>query len=447
MLQRLRESRTKISADMKAIIDAVDPTKGLSGEAKARFDGLKADRENVEASIAEAEALADAERNAVAVSSVASAAASAAAAANPRASEKRFRSFGEQLQAVARAGMNKGQAQDPRLIWTPGGMDYRASPSGANEAIPSEGGFLVQQDYSTELLSLMHDMGEVMNRVRRIPISANSNGIKLPAIDETSRANGSRFGGVQSYWANEADTVTSSKPKFREMDLRLNKLLAIAYATDEILQDSDALEAVLRQAFAEESVFKVEDAIYNGDGSGKPLGILNSGALVTVTAESGQAAATIRTENVLKMWARTPIRSRKSLVWMCNQDIEPQLWTLTNPPQGSTAGSATILLYTPPGVNGNASPYGLLLGRPVIPIEYAATLGTVGDLVLWDPQQYVMIDKNGVATAASMHVRFLYEEMTFRFTFRVDGQPVWRKPVTPFKGSNTISPFVALATR
>ncbi len=436
MLARLRESRTKITADMAAIIDAVDPTKGLTGDAKVRFDALKSDRTSVEASIAEAEAMADAERNMPALKPP------AVGEIDPKAAEKRFASFGEQLQAVARAGMNKGSGPvDGRLIYQPGGMDYRALPSGSNEAVPSEGGFLVQQDYSTELLNLMHEMGEIVSRVRRIPISANSNGIKLPAIDETSRANGSRFGGVLSYWANEADTVTATKPKFREMDLRLNKLLGISYATEELLADSSALEAVLRQAFAEEMTFKVEDAIINGDGAGKPLGILNSGALVTVTPESGQGSLTIRTENILKMWARTPIRSRKNLVWLINQDIEPVLWQLT---LGS--GTAVILLYTPPGVNGNNSPYGLLLGRPVIPIEYAATLGTVGDLILLDPQQYVMVDKNGLQSAASMHVRFLYEEMTFRFTFRVDGQPVWRTPVTPFKGSATLSPFVALGS-
>lgn len=447
MLARLRESRTKITADMAAILTAADPAKGLTGDSKDRFNALKGDRANVEVSISEAEALEDAERAAPAVAAVTGAAAAAAAAADPRAAEKRFVSLGEQLQAVAAAGANTGTPPDKRLIWQPGGMDYRATPSGANEAIPSEGGFLVQQDYSTELLNLMHELGEVMNRVRRIPISANSNGIKLPAIDETSRANGSRFGGVLSYWANEADTVTATKPKFREMDLRLNKLLGIAYATEELLADSAALEAVLRQAFAEEMTFKVEDAIINGDGSGKPLGILNSGALVSITPESGQAVATVRTENILKMWARMPIRSRKSAVWVINQDVEPSLWTLTNPPNGATAGSATLLLYSLPGVNGNDSPFGLLLGRPVIPIEYSASVGTVGDIILFDPQQYVMIDKNGLAAAASMHVRFLYEEMTFRFTFRVDGQPVWRKPVTPFKGSNTLSPFVALATR
>lgn len=354
--------------------------------------------------------------------------------ATVRKPDRAFSSFGAQLQAIAHAGMDKGGDRDGRLVW-------QAAGTGANEAVPSEGGFIVQQDYSTELLEGMHEMGEILSRVRRIPITVG-NGIKLPAIDETSRANGSRFGGVQAYWADEGDTVTASKPKFRKLELSLEKLLAIGYATEELLADASALETVMRTAFIEELTFKTEDAVINGTGSGQPLGILNSGALVSVAKESGQAGSTVVTANVLNMWARTPIRSRKNLVWVINQDVERQLYSLT---LGS--GTAVVLLYTPPGANGNNTPYGLLLGRPVIPIEYAATLGTVGDVILFDPMSYVMIDKNGIQQAASMHVRFLYEEMTFRFTYRTDGQPVWDSAVTPYKGTNTISPYVALATR
>jgi hypothetical protein len=46
-----------------------------------------------------------------------------------------------------------------------------------------------------------------------------------------------------------------------------------------------------------------------------------------------------------------------------------------------------------------------------------------------------------------MHVAFLTDQMVFRITYRVDGQPMWTKPMTPFKGTLTKSPFVAIAQR
>jgi hypothetical protein len=47
-------------------------------------------------------------------------------------------------------------------------------------------------------------------------------------------------------------------------------------------------------------------------------------------------------------------------------------------------------------------------------------------------------------SASSMHVRFLNDEMAFRITFRVDGHALWNSALTPFKGTNTLSPFVTL---
>jgi HK97 family phage major capsid protein len=97
------------------------------------------------------------------------------------------------------------------------------------------------------------------------------------------------------------------------------------------------------------------------------------------------------------------------------------------------------------GISG--SPFNTILGRPLIPIEQASTLGTVGDLVLADLSQYVIIEKDGLQAASSMHVRFIYDEMTFKFTMRVNGQPKLKSAITPANGTNTQSPFVALATR
>ena len=42
---------------------------------------------------------------------------------------------------------------------------------------------------------------------------------------------------------------------------------------------------------------------------------------------------------------------------------------------------------------------------------------------------------------------FLYDENVFRFIYRVDGKPIWNKPLTPYKGSASVSPFVTLAKR
>jgi HK97 family phage major capsid protein len=345
---------------------------------------------------------------------------------------KAFKSLGEQLQAVFRYYNPGERTMDARLV---------RAPTGAGEVDPASGGFLVQTDFATDIFARAYEMGAILSRVQKLGISTNANGIKVPAIDETSRATGSRWGGVQSYWIGEGGTVTATRPKFRLIELDLKKLMSTMYVTDELLADASVLTSIANQAFSEEIAFMTEDAVFRGSGAGQPLGIMNATAKVTVPKESGQSAKTIVYENVLNMWSRMWIRSRANGVWYINQDVEPQLYGLSQ-----VIGTAGVPVYLPPnGISGN--PYGVLFGRPVIPVEYCETLGTEGDLVLADFGQYVVADKGGVQAASSMHVAFLSDEMVFRITYRVDGEPIWHAPLTPYKGSATRSPFITLATR
>jgi len=345
---------------------------------------------------------------------------------------ERFGSLGEQMAAIVRAGVPGGSV-DPRLL--------NRAATGLSEATPSDGGFLVQQDFSSELYKAAFEMSNLANRCRKVQISGNSNSIKLNGLDETSRATGSRWGGVRGYWVEEAGEKTASKPKFRKLELNLKKLVGLCYATDELLSDSSALGGIIEQGFKEEIAFMVDDAIVNGNGVGQPLGILNSGCLVSQSAETGQTASTVVYENIVNMWSRLMPMSQKNAIWLINQDVTPQLYTMS-----LAVGTGGGPVYLPPG-GAAASPYASLFGRPVIPIEQCKTLGTVGDIILADMNGYIMAEKGGLQTDMSIHVRFVYDESVFRFVVRVDGQPILGSAITPANGSNTLSTFVALATR
>jgi HK97 family phage major capsid protein len=345
-----------------------------------------------------------------------------------------FRSLGEQLASVARAAQNP-HATDQRLL------DIQAAAAGASEGVASDGGFLVQTDFTGELLRLVHETGVLVRRVNHKPISANANGVKVNAVDESSRADGSRQGGVQAYWTGEAGSLIASKPKYRQMELNLQKLIGLYYATDELLMDTVALGAFAEEAFTEEFGFKIDDAIIRGTGAGMPLGILGHAGTVSVSKEGGQTAATIRKENVEKMFARMLTRSLMNSEWFINQSCWPQLFQLSQ-----AVGVGGVPVFIPPG-GMSAAPFGTLLGRPVTPIEQCSALGTVGDIIFADFGAYQMIDKGGIEAASSIHVQFLTDETVFRFILRTDGQPKRNAVLTPFKGSDTISSFLTLATR
>lgn len=373
--------------------------------------------------------------------------------ANETAKQRKARlslGLGEQLQAIVRSERSKGRDHDPRLDE----INRRSvGASGASEAVPADGGFLIYPDFSDQIMEISHDVGLVHTRARQLPLSDATNAIKVPGIDEQSRADGSRWGGVRMYWMNEADALTGSKPKFRLIELVTKKLGGLYYATDELIADARVLGQVVTQAFGEELGFKMDDAVINGDGSGKPLGIMNANCLITVPKTAGQATLTLTFQNIVNMFYRLHARSRKYAVWFVNQDVEQQLMQLAFTITSNTGGQSLVeglaplgvQFYVPPGVNGNQ--WGMMFGIPVIPIEQCQSLTTTGDIILADLTQYVLVDKGDVQQATSMHVRFLTDELTFRWIYRTDGQPIWHTALTPFNGTNTQSPFIALASR
>jgi len=359
-------------------------------------------------------------------------------------SRKGFDSLGDLLVAVVHAGI-PGHSIDPRLQRVNDNFQIGAVGSGLYEGSPADGGFLVQNEQAQGLMQRAFETGKLASKVNKITIGANKNGLKMNAILDHSRVTGSRYGGLQLYWTEEGGLKTPSAPKFRQMTLNLKKLVGLCYATDELLEDATALESIINQVFPEEYGFVLDDVIFEGSGAGQPLGMTQSPARIEVAAEGGQVADTIVLQNVLKMYTRfwTTGKNNGKGLWVHTNQAMPQLMAMS---AGGTATVYGLPVFIPPGgVSGK--PYGTLMGLPMLEIEQASVLGDVGDIGLIDPSQYVMIDKGGIKQAASMHVRFIYDEMTFRFVYRCDGQPTWDAPVTPFKGTDTISPFVFLAGR
>ena len=324
----------------------------------------------------------------------------------------------EFFQAVKMAEMYPGQ-EERRLL------PFKAT--GLNEATPSQGGYLLPPQIAAGIHQNMWSVGSVLSRFNPIRVTGNS--LTINAVDESSRADGSRMGGVRGYWLAEAAQKTASKPKFRQIELKLKKVAALCYATDELLADASALESWIGNEVPNELRFNVEAAIINGDGVGKPLGILRSGSLISATRTDGSK---IDAYDIGRMWARR-LPGYNDYVWFVNPAVYPQLLNMT---------IGDMPVYAPsvrPDV-----PFGSLLGRPVIENEYCPNLGTAGDILLASPSAYALITKGGIEAASSIHIKFDYDETAFRFVYRVDGQPYYNAAITAYDAVNTVSPFVAL---
>ena len=306
-----------------------------------------------------------------------------------------------------------------------------------NEAEGDQGGFLVPEEFRNTLLSIALEQSVIRPRATPIPMASNT--VRIPYIRDASHAS-TVFGGVRGYWDSEAATATESEPTFAQLQLTAKKLVGYTVVSNELLADSAiALEALLQAQFGAALAYFEDDAFINGDGAGEPLGILNADALVTVAKETGQAATTLTYQNVLKMYSRMLPTSLSRAVWIMHPDTFPQLAQMSM--SVGTGGSPVFIANAVGGAPTS------LFGRPIIFSEKAQTLGTKGDVYFADLSYYLIGDRQSLTAAASPHVKFTTDQTVYRFIKRLDGRPWLDTAITPRNGSNTLSPFVALAAR
>lgn len=343
-----------------------------------------------------------------------------------------FKHFGEYAIAVEKAATE--HKVDERLLVLKG----TGTPSGSSTLdFPLPAAFSPQiksTDYSSEDLSAL---------ATNVPIDPGVQSIELTYADDTDRSGGLIYGGIQAYFKSEAEQMTSTTPKKRNIRLEPQEAYAFAYATDKLLRNSPiAYGAWLQDGMSKALRFLKSNAIINGDGAAKPRGLLNSPDKITVAKETSQTAATINEVNLAKMWKRMPANWRNSAIWLCNQDVEDQFDLMARAAYGVSATinpNIDTILYNREN--------GTLKGRPVVFTEFCQTLGTEGDIILWSPSKYLVAQKVGSGMQQSIHFKFDTAQTAFRVTIEIDGKSEYPAALTPFKGSVTRSSIVTLAVR
>ena len=297
-----------------------------------------------------------------------------------------------------------------------------------SESTDSAGGFLVPEQFAAGIEEAALETAIVRPRARKIPMVTDT--VNYPTVKDTAHSS-SVHGGVICYWTEEAGSKTPSQPTFGRVKLIAKKLTGFTYASDELLDDAAiALEALLKKMFGEAMTWYEEEAFWQGSGAGQPLGIFNSGALVTPFRATASQVALADLGAIMSRFDGD--LGGRSVVWVANKAVLPYLMQL-----GSTyitwSSIATERIK------------GSLFGIPLAFSEHVATLGSVGDIGLYDLDQYIIGDRKGLKIDRSIEYRFNTDETTWRFVKRVDGQPLVDSAFTPKRG-NSQSPFVCLAS-
>lgn len=295
------------------------------------------------------------------------------------------------------------------------------------------GGYLVPDQFVNKLLEVAGEGQVFGDATFNLPMTGRT--ASIPALDQTGTTAGQSafLGGVTAGWTEESGTLSEKDVDFKMVELTAHKLGGYTVASRELNADSAiGLEALLTRLFGLAIGWHREYAFLRGDGLGKPLGVLNAACTIAVTrASSGNAFDFADVGGLLmKLLSNSWDRMR----WLMHQTLIPSILDLKN------SGSDAVFMH-----NIANKPVWTLLGAPIKFTEKLPAAGTAGDCLLVDPYYYIVGNRGGIAIASSEHYRFVNDDITWKFTDRVDGQPWMSTYITLADGSATVSPFVKLS--
>jgi HK97 family phage major capsid protein len=294
------------------------------------------------------------------------------------------------------------------------------------------GGYTVPSDLAEDILV---DAGPsaILDRITVLPMTSAE--LEVPYFDCTSSpalsGKSARFGNAKHYWTEESQQPTATgEPTLKQIKLTARELVCLFDLSNALNDDmGEARKITLARGIGESALWEWERTFLVGSGVGEPLGMLTSGAAISV---SRQNANDITMTDLGKMFCRmAPEWSAETAVWAAHPSTLEKLI-----PLAATTGI--------PSQARTNSPF-FLLGIPLHFSEALEPLGTAKDLALLDCSKYVAGVRTPHLLRASGHAKFLQRLTTWRFSSRIDGMPWLRGAITPANGSATLSPFVYLS--
>jgi len=303
-------------------------------------------------------------------------------------------------------------------------QDLVHKSTGQNEAVFADGGALVNQGIYPDILSPNFAEGSLYADCTIINVGDNKNGLKIPVTSETNRSKTTVKGGYRAYVVGEGATKSNCSGKFLTLDLTLNKEAVVIWATDEILQDSEALASYMNKSAEEAIMALTDDSIIHGNG------LMHS---IAGHPSTGFSALTDPLTLAELHDFYDLYYGGKAGKWYMTKVRFTQILDLFEPVVTAGTGGGSLILTVTAGVY-------YLFGLPIV----IADTMLDNEILLADLTQYVIIQKP-MTSAVNQSIRWLEDEQGFRFVLRINGDGLWKAgPITLADGS-IVHPFVMAA--
>ena len=341
-----------------------------------------------------------------------------------------WKSMNEFLRAVRNAG-EKG-ILDQRLI--------QKASAGMGEDVNADGGFLVQHiTWNQEIFNAYIQESVIAPKCRQFIAEPYANGLKFKQVNETTRAGGTWFGGVQFFEVDEGVNITPSQPVFSQLDVPIKQMGALYYLTQALVDDCPNLSSYVAGLVGKAYGQAVDNEVLFGT-----LGIMTAVVGHLSTVQVPIAGVNPTAKELSTMYCSMGAGYLNGAEWYMSHSQFSALMQLTSP-AGTAQGSYPIMTIDA----ANPTRY-LLFGHKVNVTESAAAttaytsatpLATAGSILFANFNEYAIVTKGTMVpqVAMSLHVMFLSNQQTYRFIARMGGAPLLKSKVQLKDGTRVSS--------
>lgn len=166
------------------------------------------------------------------------------------------------------------------------------------------GGYLVPDTFENRLVKALTEKNVFRQIATTIPTTRK---LIIPVS----------LGGVNATWMTENEPYTFCEAEFGKVEINAHKLGTSIKVSDEMLEDGGIdLEKYIEEVFAERIGSAEEDAFINGDGNGKPVGLVYQAPVGVETIKVGEISA----DDLVDLELSVSEGYRKNAVWVMSND-------------------------------------------------------------------------------------------------------------------------------
>lgn len=289
------------------------------------------------------------------------------------------------------------------------------------------GGYAVPEFWAGDIFDQGLE-GEIV-RPRAVVYPMDSEILHVPAWDNMNHTNGSVYGGFTISYLGENQDATPVTGSLRSVTLTSHKIGIYTEISREAISSGISLEAQLKAKLVSAVSFLLDRDFLTGSGIARPQGVLNDSSRINVARAT---ANQVNYADIIGMYGRLAPQCQQRAIWVASHSVLPQLLNMT---------VASELVF----VNGIATSAPLtLFGRPILFTEKTSALGTAGDLMLVDLSHYAIGMRQEIVLDISNAPGWTRDVVSLRAIVRVDGVGLWKDPITPVNGGDTLSWCVVL---